>query len=109
MHLDSKLIARQHWAAELSVFDAGKIDELSVLVRQVTVDHYTRHLGHAFNDQHPGHDRRAREMALEKRLIDGDVLEPDNAFVALDFQYAVNQQKGITMWKKAHDIHNAVN
>jgi Tfp pilus assembly protein PilX len=48
-------------------------------------------------------------MALEKRLIDGDVLEPDNAFLALDFQYAVNQQKRITMWKKAHDIHNAVN
>jgi hypothetical protein len=48
-------------------------------------------------------------MALEKRLIDGDVLEPDNAFLALDFQYAVNQQKRITMWKKAHDIHDAVN
>jgi hypothetical protein len=48
-------------------------------------------------------------MALEKRLIDGDVLEPDNAFRALDFQNAVNQQERITVWKKAHDIHNAVN
>src|SRR5271157_1649997 len=109
MHLDSKLIARQHRATELSVFDAGKIDKLSVLVRHVTVDHHTRYLGHAFNDQNPGHDGRAGEMALEKRLIDGDVLEPDNAFLALDFQNAVNQQERITMWKKAHDIHNAVN
>jgi hypothetical protein len=48
-------------------------------------------------------------MALEKRLIDGDVLQPDNTFLTLDFKDAVNQQKRITMWQNAHDIHYAVN
>jgi hypothetical protein len=32
-------------------------------------------LGHGLEDQHPGHDRQTREMALKKRLVDRHVLD----------------------------------
>ena len=40
-------------------------------------------------------------MAAEKGLVRSYVLERDNALPAVDFQHAVDQQKGVTMGKNA--------
>jgi hypothetical protein len=43
-------------------------------------------------------------MALEKRLIDGHVLDCHDALLAAAFEYAVNQEKGISVRQNRHDL-----
>src|SRR5439155_25309056 len=60
------------------------------------------------DDQPPAHHGRAREMALEDLLVDGDVLEPDNALVRLELDNPVDEQKRIPVRQDLHDLHDAV-
>jgi hypothetical protein len=43
-------------------------------------------------------------MALEKRLVDGHVLDCHDALFAAAFEDAVNQEKGITVGQNGHDL-----
>ncbi len=45
-------------------------------------------------NEHSGHDRFAREMALEIIFVHGDVLYPHNSLPAFHFFNGVHQQKG---------------
>ena len=54
-------------------------------------------LGHGLDDQHPGHHRLGREMPLEKRLVGGDVLDPDGAFILAELLDPVDHQHWVTV------------
>ena len=41
----------------------------------------------------PGHDREIGEVSGKEWLVDGDVLQSHDPLLALDFDYAVDQQK----------------
>ena len=67
-----------------------------------------RGLRHGLDDQHAGHHRKIGEVAREKRLVGGDVLDPDDAF-GFHFYDAVHQQKRVAMGQNRPDlvdVHN---
>jgi len=47
-----------------------------------------------------------REMALKKRLVDGDVLVGVNGLADLDFEHAIHQQKGIAVREMLENLMN---
>ena len=60
-------------------------------------------LRHGLHDQHAGHHRKIGKVALEKRLVVGDILDPDDAF-GFHFYDAVHQQKRVAMRQNRPDI-----
>src|SRR5581483_5403899 len=55
-------------------------------------------------DENAGHDRIAGEVSHEVRLVRGDVLDGDNALLALDLDHAINQEKRIAMRQNRLDF-----
>src|SRR5262245_31781772 len=106
-HMVVKVIAGQHGFAELGAVYPHKIHELRLVVG-AEVGHTQRPGGlcQAFDDQHSGHDRKAREVPLKEGLVDGDALDADAAFIAIHFDQAVDQQKRIAMGKQLHDARD---
>ena len=52
----------------------------------------------------------AGKVALEERLVDGHVLEADDAPLTVDLEDPVHQEKRVTMWQQrenALDINGA--
>ena len=60
-------------------------------------------LGQGLDDQHAGHDRGARVMALEENIVKGDVFDADRLVIALDFQHPIHQQHRIAVGQNALD------
>ena len=60
-------------------------------------------LRQALDDQHPGHHRILREVPLEERLVDGDVLEADAALVAVHVVDAVEHQERVAVRQQLED------
>src|SRR5262245_47519055 len=81
-HMVVQLIAREHGLAELGAVYPHEIHELR-LVAGAQVMHAQRagRLCQAFDDEHSRHHRKAREVTLEERFVDGDRLDADRAFV----------------------------
>ncbi len=52
----------------------------------------------------PGMMGKSGKVAGEVRLVDGDVLQRDDALLALDLDQAVDQQEGIAVGKQGHDL-----
>ena len=44
------------------------------------------------------------KVSLKKRLVDGDVLEPDDPLLLLDLEDPIHEQEGITMRQNFHDV-----
>ena len=66
------------------------------------VDRTDRHLMdlialHPIKITHAGHDGMAGEMALEIRLVDGDVLDAGARLLAIHVDDPVDQQEGIAV------------
>ena len=59
-------------------------------------------LRQALDDEHARHDRELREMPLEERLVDGDVLDADGALVAVHVDDAIDHQERIAMRQQLH-------
>src|SRR5688572_30438762 len=71
-HLDLELVARHHRFLEARVVDADVVVHraLALLGGALAAEHHhPRRLRHRLQDQHAGHDRPARKMALEMRLV----------------------------------------
>ena len=60
-------------------------------------------LRHRLDLQHAGHHRDAREVALEVRLVERDVLEAQHPVVA-DLEHAIDQQEWIAMRQQPKDL-----
>ena len=73
-------------------------------------DEQRRRLRQRFDHQHTGHQRHAREMALKKLLVDGDVLDGDDVAAGVVLGDVVDHAGGITEreaveisgWQEAH-------
>ena len=68
-------------------------------------------LGHGLDDQDAGHDRPARPVSLEERLVDAHVLERHDATAGLELEHPVDQQERVAMRQDLHDpldVHRAV-
>ena len=63
-----------------------------------------RRLRHALDQVDAREDRPRREMAGELRLVEGDVLDADAGFVAVDLDDLVDQQKRIAMRQQIEDL-----
>src|SRR5579872_1940472 len=96
-HLDAQLISGHHRAPETRLIHRGQIEQFFIAIRNFRKQQQSAGLGHPFDDQHARHDRFAREMTLEKALIDGDVFQADDALQPLDFDDRVHQQERIAV------------
>src|SRR5205807_3668302 len=64
---------------------------------------HARGLRHGLHDQHAGHHRKIGKMALEKRLVIGDVLDADYA-LRLQLDDAIHQQERVAMRQYPADL-----
>ena len=103
---DSQLVSGSHGTTEARALDTGEDEQLVVALGHFGEQQRSAGLCHGFHDQHPRHDGKAREMALEKGLIDRYVLDGDNALGAHDLHNAIEQQHGIAM---RQDLQQAAN
>ena len=60
-------------------------------------------LGHRLHHQHPGHDGIPGKVPLEKRLVEGHVLQRNDAPSFLQLQDSIHQKKRIAMRNDLHD------
>src|SRR5687767_7059962 len=104
-HDNAHLVAGNDGPAELGLVDTHEVDDrlcqIGVLLEQS--QNRTR-LSHGFNGQYAGHDSRTWKMPIEKRLIDGDILERDDPFIRIDLDDAVDQEKRVSMRKNPHNL-----
>src|SRR6185312_209893 len=101
-----KLIAGQHGLAKLGVVDAHEVDELGVIIfSDVRNAKRTGRLRQPLDDQHTGHHRKLREMALKEWLVDRDVLDADAAFVSIHVVHAIDEQERIAVRQQLHHCH----
>ena len=108
LHDNPHLITRNDRPAKLGLIYSHEVDEcfaeVSVLFKQ---PEYGTCLGHRLDRQNAGHDGRAWKMTVEERLIDGDVLQRNDAFVGVDLNDTVHQEKRMPVRKNPHDLSNA--
>src|SRR5262245_55001260 len=55
------------------------------------------HLSHRLQDQHRWHDVPLRNMPPEKRFVRGDMFQPNGAFIWVELDDAVHEEKRIAM------------
>ena len=96
-HLDLQLIAGTNRTSEPGVLDPAEEHEFLFPILGRLENKEAANLGHGFEDQHTGHDRDAWEMAREKGLVDGDILQPHDSLVGFEFDDPVNEKKRIAM------------
>ena len=91
-NLQAQHVARDDLAPELGVVDAAEIDA-GIGRRVLTVQQQDgRDLRPRFEHQDGRHERRARKVALEEFLVDGDVLDGDQPAAGLVLGDRVNQR-----------------
>lgn len=79
------------------------LDEGKALLAKIE---QARSLGQGFQDQHPGHHRAAWEMAHEIWLVEGHILDGQNALIALELKHTIHQQKRVAVGQL---LENCVN
>src|SRR2546430_3515065 len=83
---------------EPSLVDTHEINERRLFAGPMRVDaKNARGLRHALDQKNTWHDRTLREMPLELRLVDTDILDADAKFVAPRLDHAVNHQERIAV------------
>jgi hypothetical protein len=110
--LDADLIAGDYGAPEAGAVDAGEDHEGALGVGELGEDEDAADLGDGFDDEDTGHDGIAREVALEEGLIDGDVLDGDDALFSFDLEDAVDEEERVAMGEDGHDaidVHHGLN
>src|SRR5580704_17537977 len=84
--------------AKPGLVDAHEIKKRRLSTGRMRVDAQNPSgLGHALDQKDAGHDRALREMPLELRLVDADILDADAEFVAPRLDHAVDHQKWIAV------------
>ncbi len=82
--------------AEAGTLDAAEQCQLALVFRQAQRCH-SAGLCQCFQQQHAGHDRLRREVAVEKLLVAGDALAADGPLPRLVVQNAVHEGKGVAV------------
>ncbi len=105
LHLNAKLIARHDRPAEFSFFDGSEKHDLAASVRSERAYKDAGYLRHGLYNEHARHNGIAGKMADEVRLVDGDILDPDDRIIG-DFHDSVDHQHRITVRQKRSDFLN---
>jgi methylaspartate ammonia-lyase len=104
--LEDQLVARLHHALEARAVDAGEV----VQARAVRLLAFRRErqqrrgLGQRLQHQHARHHRTVREVPVEERLVDRDVLQRLDAHVLLELEHAVDEQERIAVRQLLDDL-----
>ena len=90
--------------AEFRALDRHEIDELARTgeAERLYREH-ARGLGQRLDDQHAGHDRARREMALEEGLVDRHRLDRDDPLFGIEALDAIDEEHRIAMRQRRHD------
>src|SRR6185436_17854590 len=89
---------------EAGAVDAHEVDQFAFGgVAERGHNHHGGGLGHGLDNQDARHHRLSREVALEERLIGGDILDADRGFGRDDILEPVDHQHGIAMRDHFHD------
>lgn len=102
--LDDDLVAGDDHAAELGVFDAEEEGLFLGLFAFGADGEDGADLGHGFEDEHAGHHRVARPVALEEGFVDRDVFDALHVFVGLPGDDPVHQQEREPVRQQLHDL-----
>ena len=105
---DAELVAGHDGAAEAGGVDAGEDRQLGGALFGGVFGEQERRAGlrDGFDHENGGHNGEIGEVAGEERLVDGDVLERDDAGFALHFDDAVDEEKWIAVRQDGHDFED---
>jgi hypothetical protein len=95
-HFDAQLVARHNRFAEFGFVDRSEKHDLAAGVRGERADQDAGRLSHGFDDQDAGHDWETGKMSGEMRLVDRDVLQPNDR-IRRNFDDAVDHEHGVAM------------
>ena len=96
-------VTGHHWPAKTRFLDPGKEHEFAIPIFDFAQRQNRAALRQGFDHQHSRHDRSAGKMSLKERFVDADLFDADNFFTRLKFDYAIYQQKRITMRQELSD------
>ncbi|EAU64901.1 hypothetical protein STIAU_5450 [Stigmatella aurantiaca DW4/3-1] len=100
-------IPGKHRLAELRVVYPHQVGNLVLRVHALAlVGQDGRGLRQRLQDEHPWHHRVSREVAVEKGLIDGDVLVGRELLALDELHHPVYQQKRVAMGQQPLDLSN---
>ena len=90
---------------EFHVVHRHEIDHLAGRVGYLIHHQESARLGHPLYDQHTRHDRVAREVAVEERLVDRDVLKSQYPAARLELQNPIDEQEWVPV---RQEVENAL-
>jgi hypothetical protein len=102
-------VTRNDRSSKVRFFDAREKHQLLVTIGDLAQGKDGAALRQRFDHQHAGHHRGAREVALEKRLVDAYLLDADDTLERRQFDYPIDQQERITMRQKFLDAFGVEN
>ena len=97
IHLNPQLVARDDGLTETAFVDSRKIYKLGIPALIPAEQQDDSYLRERFDKKHSGHNGVIREMALKKRFIDGDVLDPHHVSQTVTFENSVYQQEWVAL------------
>src|SRR5262249_23966213 len=96
--LHAQLIARLDGTLQLDVIESGEHENLFVASPATGTMRKNRpHLRHRLTNQHAGHDRPIGKMAEKEMLIDRNIFDADDLFLAVNLQDSIDQQEWIAV------------
>ena len=107
VELETYLISGDYRTAELDVVDPHEVDDLVLGVLHRSHQQHPTDLSHRLDDQDAWHDGMLGEMALEERLVDSHVLDPNDPLTLLHLHDAVHKEHGIPVRDHAEDLLDA--
>ena len=106
LDFNSELIAGDDRQPKTALVYPREIHQFRIPVRVPTKKEDNPHLGQGFYKKHPRHDWMIREVALEKRLIDSDILEPHHVRQTISLEDSVYQEEWVAL---REDLENLIN
>src|SRR5260370_18255321 len=104
IHFNAKLVPGCDRLAELGPLDAGEDHDLVCAVFNFHQQQQSSRLAHRLHHQYPWHEWILREVSLEKRFVDGDILDSYDPLLTAHFSNAVQQQVREAVENDPHDL-----
>jgi hypothetical protein len=109
-HFNPELISRYYRLTKPAFIDSREIDQFGISALIAAAKQQDNaNLGERFDQKHSRHYRVIREMALKKRLIDCDILEPDHVSQTVSLEDSIYKQERVTLRQDLEDVLNLLN
>src|ERR1700739_2301930 len=103
-HFQPQLITGADRPAKFRALDSSEDHDLVAVIDNFPQQQRSASLRNCFHDQNARHDRQPGKVPHKERLVDGDVLDGNDPFPALQFEDAVNEQKRVAVWQNLQDL-----